>query len=131
MINGNNNEGAKMINRKNGPKGIDWDSQPLGREPDYRIAKRLGVAPGSVSSGVGRTHVHCGRDAYSIATGERRANRYGFGIQAWEPAAHEASKRMEAKADLLMKRTNAWYEVAKLTESQLDRILAILEEVQT
>ena len=80
---------------------------------------------------VGRTHVHCGRDAYSIATGERRANRYGFGIQAWEPAAHEASKRMEAKADLLMKRTNAWYEVAKLTESQLDRILAILEEVQT
>ena len=44
------NEGAKMMNRKNGPRGIDWDSQPLGREPDYRIAKRLGVAPGSVSS---------------------------------------------------------------------------------
>ena len=73
---------------------------------------------------VGRTHVHCGRDAYSIATGERRANRYGFGIQAWEPAAHEASKRNHAFVRFMRRSALA-------SESQLDRILAILEEVQT
>lgn len=71
MINGNNNEGAKMINRKNGPKGIDWDSQPLGREPDSRIAKRLGVAPGSVSSA---------RKARGIAAGFGPGRPSGWGL---------------------------------------------------
>lgn len=31
-----------------GPKGIDWDAQPLGKEPDSVIAARLGVARASV-----------------------------------------------------------------------------------
>lgn len=30
------------------PKGIDWDSQPLGEFPDAHLAKTLNVAPISV-----------------------------------------------------------------------------------
>lgn len=37
-----------MAKRGTRPKGIDWDAQPLGKEPDARIAGRLKVAPNTV-----------------------------------------------------------------------------------
>lgn len=37
-----------MAKRGTKPKGIDWDAQPLGLEPDARIAARLEVAPNTV-----------------------------------------------------------------------------------
>jgi hypothetical protein len=116
MTNGNNNEGATMINRKNGTKGIDWDAQPLGREPDYRIAKRLGVAPGSVSSA---------RKARGIAAGFGTGPAVG-GRESPTLASLviDPSSRARAVSQLRSNRNALAAEVARI-----DAAIAVLESL--
>lgn len=38
------------MSSKRGPKGIDWDAQPLGEKPDQEIADLLGCSRAAVST---------------------------------------------------------------------------------
>ena len=79
---------------------------------------------------IGRLFVHCGRDAFRINDGCHSRCAWGRGLTAWEPEVYEVAKRRGDKAEAMAQRTR-WGWTQDLTESQLDRILAILEEVQT
>ncbi len=94
-----------------------------------RVVIRGNRSGDDVVTKVGRLLIHCGRDAYEIESGRQGSGvKYGFGRTAWEPDAYETSVRVADKADRAAK---AFRGHASLTESQLDRILAILEEVPT
>ncbi len=111
------------------------DDIPSDEALDARVGDRVAIRGNrcgdDVVTKVGRLLVHCGRDAYEIESGRQGSGtRYGFGRTAWEPDAFEASLRIDTKADRVAKAFRGYAPTA-LTESQLDRILAILEEVQT
>ena len=80
---------------------------------------------------VGRLLVHCGRDAYRIEDGHHTTDDRGFGSTAWNPDTLESVNRAREKLDKIARQFRGWDPGRDLTESQLDRILAILEEVQT
>ena len=96
-----------------------------------RVVIRGNRCGDDVVTKVGRLLVHCGRDAFRIEDGQHVTDRAGFGCDAWDPDTLESVNRCRTKLDKIARRFRGWDPGKDITESQLDRILAILEEVQT
>lgn len=99
-----------------------------------RVGDRLVITGNSycddVVTKVGRVLVRCGHDAYRIEDGTHTTDRNGFGRTAWDPSTLESVNRAREKLDKIARQFRGWDPGKDLTESQLDRIIAILDEVQ-